>query len=109
MITDEKELYKNFTDRDDDFIHVSKSLGFIDACIKNKVGILGIDSFNVNDEIRPIMEHIADFSKIKYSNWDEFVFNSTSLAKKFLKTVPYSLDLYFDIVIEVKKEEETSP
>ena len=107
MITDEKELYKKFTERNDDYVHVDKSIEFIEACLKNKVAILGIDGLVINDEILPMMEYITDFSTIKYSSWEEFVIKSTELAKEFLKSVPHSSDLYFDIVIEIKKNKDS--
>ncbi|MBB1287394.1 hypothetical protein HRH25_23665 [Flavisolibacter sp. BT320] len=70
------------------------ALSFVEACKKNGIGILGIDSFFLfDDSIQPSMENSIDFSSLNYVIKSQDIYSE---AKNFLSE--RNETMFFEII-----------
>ncbi|MBE9137980.1 hypothetical protein IQ254_12390 [Nodosilinea sp. LEGE 07088] len=94
-ITHGKELY----------ILSSYALKFVEDCTLQKVAVLGIEGFkHENQKIIPLMDEIADLSSISSADWEDFMSQCNSAAKKILEVFGEDSEKVFNFVLMTQKE-----
>lgn len=81
------------------------AMKFVEDCTLRNIAVLGIEGFkHENQKIIPLMDEIADFSSISSADWEEFMSQCNSAAKKILKIFGKDSEKVFSFVLMTQEE-----
>lgn len=88
------------------FIPLSLAESFIDDCRANNIAIIGIECFSIDKAgIKPLLDYIADYSKIKVLNvWGKKVEECYRLSVQFITNIKEIENVFLNFVLVSKDE-----
>jgi len=113
MALSEKQVLEKFAPRGTVFgqeLYLPQQVAaeFVSICDENDLAIIGIEAFEkTGDQITPIMDYIADYSRTPAKSWQQFRRACNSAAEEFVMQPRPTDGLRFNFVTTTTQGWET--
>lgn len=101
----EKEILKRyeaqgFKSGNSLYLSTAYAIQFVQDCQNNNLSIIGIEGFHRQENLlQPLLDKIADFSRVSADNWIEFQSRCNQLSLNFLQNSNVQGDILWDFTI----------
>ena len=95
-----EDLYQKLNAESVELFRYDELLEVMEYCRASNIPVLGADGFElVGDNVKPLLDIIADFSSLDRSNLEHATVESLKSLSDFLETIPDRENLLWDLVI----------